>query len=134
MHNFGQIKYKKGAKIVHFSSSNLILILAKIMISARLRKIRVGLLNSGPAQIFFNKNLPAQTRPGCFSNKICQPGPGFGSRPDLGFRASGLLMQASSTYYESNYHSIFSAILKAVDYLQLLRFSLSVVYLFTIKS
>ncbi len=38
MHDFGQIKYKKGAEIVHFGSSNLILILAKIMISARIKK------------------------------------------------------------------------------------------------
>ena len=38
MHDFGQIKHKKGAEIVHFGSSNLILILAKIMISAGIKK------------------------------------------------------------------------------------------------
>ena len=78
MHDFGQIKYKKGAEIVHFGSSNLILILAKIMISARIKKNPGWPSELRPGPDFFNKNSPARTRPGCFSNKICRPGfPGF---------------------------------------------------------
>ena len=74
MHDFGQIKHKKGAEIVHFGSSNLILILAKIMISARIKKNPGWNSEPGPG-------------PGAFQIKSAGPDPDPGPGR---VRASGL--------------------------------------------
>ena len=69
-----------------------ILILAKIMISARIKKNPGWHSEPGPGPDFF-------------SIKIRRPGPGLGAfqiksaAPDPGFRASGLLMQASTSWH-----------------------------------
>ena len=69
----------------------------QIIISARIKK-KSGFTSWTRTRpgFFFNKNLPARARPGCFQDKICRPGPGPEPGSGPGFRTGPGPLQTSN--------------------------------------